>query len=593
MVEREASQGFEVSIPEDIARYRDLGLLDALLSDRTTGGNILWATSAYEHLGEGYTPVDPLTRELISGQGARIIRRRAQKAKNEKTALTRQHAEVFTPSWVCRLMIDHAENAWAQDVGFGGASNGWKRMVAATRLEITCGEAPFIANRYDAETGEPVALVERIGILDRKLALVSANIKTRKAWLKWMRIALESVYGYELQGDNLLIARINVLRTVEDFAGAAGFGPLSREELAVLCEVVAWNFWQMDGLTKCVPFGTSRKDREQKSLFDLMEGGAEEEVFGDCRIYDWKRDEPVEFAGIRKGSPMKFDYIIGNPPYQEDKKREGDRANPLYDKFMSGAYVLSDTVELITPARFLFDAGQTSKAWNRSMLDDEHLKVIAFWPSSQSVFPPPTDIKGGIAVTMRTANRIVGPIGSFEPNEYLAGILHKLEIVCSGPSQSFADIVSSQGVYQLTETFFTNHPYVYEKECIGRGTGKKLVSKTMEKMPEIFKVAPSEVGAPCVALIGKIGSKRERRYIDSRYIQANEWLDAYNVLLPEANGTGKFGEVLSAPTIGGPGTGHTDTFLSIGAFDSESEALACECYIKSKFVRALLGTKTI
>ena len=100
---------------------------------------------------------------------------------------------------------------------------------------------------------------------------------------------------------------------------------------------------------------------------------------------------------------MKFDFIIGNPPYQEDVQNEGDRANPIYDKFIDEAYKLADVVELIHPARFLFGAGQTSKKWNEKMLSDPHIRVLFYESKSSNVFQN-TDIKGGVAITLRNSN---------------------------------------------------------------------------------------------------------------------------------------------------------------------------------------------
>jgi 23S rRNA G2445 N2-methylase RlmL len=72
---------------------------------------------------------------------------------------------------------------------------------------------------------------------------------------------------------------------------------------------------------------------------------------------------------------FKFDVVIGNPPYQEESTGDGTQAPPIYHKFMEEAYKIADRVSFITPARFLYNAGATPKAWNKKMLEDEHLKV--------------------------------------------------------------------------------------------------------------------------------------------------------------------------------------------------------------------------
>lgn len=66
-----------------------------------------------------------------------------------------------------------------------------------------------------------------------------------------------------------------------------------------------------------------------------------------------------------------FDYIIGNPPYQDDYVGSNNQAKPVYNLFMDNAYKIADIVELITPARFLTQAGATPKEWNKKMLNDK------------------------------------------------------------------------------------------------------------------------------------------------------------------------------------------------------------------------------
>ncbi len=360
-----------IYIPEDIALLEQVGALEILLKDHSTGGNIVWATGGYALQGLEFEAQHQIQIEQITGDNAQNIRKRAQKAKDEKSVLTRKHAEVFTPTWICKYMIDEADAAWMEDVGYGNSANDWKKYVESPRLEITCGEAPYLVNRYDAETGEPVAIEKRIGMLDRKLQKITESTKTRQTWIKWAKVALQSIYGYEFQGDNLLIARVNSLMDINEHIVAAGYKGLTKEEWLELADVVSWNLWQMDGLTKCVPFGKPKPENVQLSLFDdLFSEQKDDDGRGFALVRNWESNEDIEFGCItRRGKQMKFDYIIGNPPYQEEQ--EGDNATfapPVYDKFMDGAYAVSDKVELITPARFLFNAGSTPKAWNKKCL---------------------------------------------------------------------------------------------------------------------------------------------------------------------------------------------------------------------------------
>lgn len=324
--DRENENESVLSIPADIAHFYRLGVLDTLLLDHTTGNNIVWATDTYEHRGEGFGAKDTIAAFRIIGPQGTPILRRAQKERVEQASLTKAHAEVFTPAWVCAMMIDHADQAWMKDQRVGDLGDSWRAYVNSPRLEITCGEAPYLANRYDAESGEAVPVEERIGILDRKLRLITAHTERRQDWMLWAYKAVKAVYGYEFQGDNLLIARINMVRSVEDHLAAAGHEPLREGELHRLADIVSWNLWQMDGLEDTIPFGHIKEDLVQASLFDEILEDEENTMEGTAAslIKNWKTGEDVEFRGVRGGRTMKFDYVIGNPPYQEES-RGGER----------------------------------------------------------------------------------------------------------------------------------------------------------------------------------------------------------------------------------------------------------------------------
>ncbi|MSS20617.1 Eco57I restriction-modification methylase domain-containing protein [Pseudoramibacter porci] len=280
---------------------------------------------------------------------------------------------------------------------------------------------------------------------------------------------------------------------------------------------------------------------------------------------------------------MKFDVVIGNPPYQESAKGESTRDEPIYHNFMNLAYELSDLVTLITPGRFLFNAGQTPKAWNKKMLNDPHLKVVMYEKDSSEIFPK-TDIKGGVVITLRDVNQDFGKIGTFTPYETLNAIVKK--VWADHKKKSLSEIVSSRGNYRFTEKFFDDYPDASKR--LGKGTGNMIVSNAFEKLPEVFDKEESE---NCYKFIGRINNRRVFRYIEKSYVQKNDYIDKYKVMLPEANGRGELGETLSSPLIGKPNEGATDTFISIGAFNSEKEAEALLKYIKTKFLRALLGVK--
>lgn len=280
----------------------------------------------------------------------------------------------------------------------------------------------------------------------------------------------------------------------------------------------------------------------------------------------------------------KFYAVVGNPPYQETMIGTSD--SPLYDSFMDEAYKTSDRVELITPGRFLFRAGKTSKEWNDKMLSDQHLKVLQYEPESSLIFPN-TSIKGGIAVTYRDANKEFGAIGIFtlypELKNFASKIIPHLE------QGRLTDIIYLQNRFNL-QTLYSDFPK--EKEKISsNGKERRIVSSAFDKL-SVFK--SQKETSDSVKILGLTGAnKRTYKWILRSYIEDNGNFELYKVVVPKANGKGEFGERLSNPTILEPYTGYTQSFIGIGSLKTYIEAQSTLKYIKTKFVRALLSTLKI
>ncbi len=392
----------QFDIQGDIAFLQWAGVLKQLLKDRTTSRHILWGTDAYGSRGPEYARDQEMEIGQIVGENLGLLKTRAQKAAEQQTERTRQHAEVFTPAWICRMMNDQADREWfgrenvfflpdgtpTERVDFKRKS--WKRYVDSKRLEITCGEAPYLVSRYDVSSGEPIPLDQRVGMLDRKLRVVNENTDTEADWLKWAFRAFEATYGYEFQGDNLLIARVNLMMTFAEALDARWHREPTGKEWQRLSRIVTWNIWQMDGLTYTLPYAKGHELIEQTDF--LLQFGfppIQDERQPACRVYLWRYlKASMAFQKIREGvDGMKFDFIIGNPPYQEDVVGDNKTfAAPIYDKFLDAAYQLASKVEMIHPARFLFNAGSTPKAWNKKMLDDPHFKILYYKRESSQVF---------------------------------------------------------------------------------------------------------------------------------------------------------------------------------------------------------------
>ena len=265
-------------------------VLTTLLRDHTTGKNIFWATHEYEALGSGYDYHSEILPELITGEHGMVIRPRVLKSKENQTDRSRDMAEVFTPSWICNAQNNLFENALPNDMT-------WQDYVRLTCMEITCGEAPYLVSRYDAATGESIPLAKRIGLLDRKLRLINDKTETKDEWLEWAQIAYQNTYGYEWQGDNLLLARESLLYTLIDYYQAK-FGERPAEEnILKIAEIISWNLWQMDGLKYGIP-GHDPTEQLGGGFMDMFYPPAPEERY--CRIFDWEEQEEVIYAKLIK-----------------------------------------------------------------------------------------------------------------------------------------------------------------------------------------------------------------------------------------------------------------------------------------------------
>lgn len=302
-------------------------VLETLLADRTTGGTIMWATDEYEVL--GHQPSDQMHPEDVMGPYSAVIRPRVAKAAERQAARTKGKAEVFTPSWLVNRMANDLDTAFfarrdafnvesedgigwqpVDEVSLKGAAGTWRQYVGLPILEITCGEAPFVCSRYDTTTGEMLDIVERVGILDRKLRVATENAPDYDTWWKQAKRALRNVYGYEWQGDSLLIARINVFMDVAEWMRFRWSRWPDARDAAYMAHVISWNFWQMDGLTDRVPdVSGTRADEglaicrvgqqlslfpdDQPSLFDRPQPPL-------CKVCDWDHDKAkVTFVSIK------------------------------------------------------------------------------------------------------------------------------------------------------------------------------------------------------------------------------------------------------------------------------------------------------
>lgn len=279
---------------------------------------------------------------------------------------------------------------------------------------------------------------------------------------------------------------------------------------------------------------------------------------------------------------MKFSAVVGNPPYQENSD-SSNRNEPIYHLFFDSAFTLSDIVSFITPGRFLFKAGQTPKEWIDKMLNDEHFRVVKYFSKSTDVFPN-VDIKGGVAISMRNLKENYGKIGIYTIYDELNTILKK---VTKASTNYLSEIVYSKSSYSFSPSMYEENPNLVGR--LTKGNENIIDAGIFSKMPEIFIDQPA-TDKEYVRILGRENNRRITKYIKKRYINPAKNFDAYKVFITGANGSGELGEVLSNPMVVEPMIGHTQTFMSIGNFATESEGIACLKYLKTKFARCLLGT---
>ena len=566
-----------IDISEEKLAMESADLLKILLKDRTTKKNIVWATHSYELLGKGFAPSDRITPSRVTGAYANLIQPRSEKSKYEQKDRTKIRAEVFTPTWLVEKQNGYVETELeALDL---------KDFIQVRWLEITCGEAPYMVTRYDTVTGEEIPLSERVGFVDRKIQRISREVSDEANFYEFVKEAYRASYGYEYQGDSLLLARENLLATFEDYYLAKTGTQPTIEQKKEIATIISYNVFQMDGLKKSSPYSAKQSPSQQLSLFsDELEVQEVEE--SKTQIKDWKKNKMIGFERLSsEESEMKFDVVIGNPPYQEEAQGTSTKDMPIYHKFISESYKISKKASLITPARFLSNAGGTPKTWNQQMLNNPHVKVSFFEQKSGNVFPG-TDIKGGVAVTYYDAEREFEPIEVFVPFIEMNSIRKK---VIKKNFESIDQFVTNRGSYRYSDLIYTDFP-----KLMSRVSDRRVASNAFEKLPELFFDIKPEDGNEYIKIYGRFNNERVYKWFRKDYVTCPSNFEKYKIILPKANGSGAIGEVLSTPVIGYPVIGYpvigyTETFISVGEFDSLDEAEACLKYIKSKFLRTMLG----
>lgn len=293
------------------------------------------------------------------------------------------------------------------------------------------------------------------------------------------------------------------------------------------------------------------------------------------------------------GNDVRFDVVVGNPPYQENdegKRADGSinaSASPLYHLFMDLAKNIAPIQTLIMPARWTTGAGKGLGNFKKEMLSDKHIKSFHMFTNSSEVFPN-TDIKGGVVyltrdisysgetkiVVISSTERIErfgyldkDKLGVFIPSEVLLSIYRKVASI-SNLNEDNIQSITSLKPYGLRTDFFVNQ----------RKYKLPSISETRNKDDDL-------------EIVGLFKGKRTLRYLNKDYPipTGTDTIYKFKVFIPYAYGAGEFGESIPGPIVGEKGMISTETFLRVGMFDTLDEALALRKYISTKFFRALVG----
>ncbi len=286
---------------------------------------------------------------------------------------------------------------------------------------------------------------------------------------------------------------------------------------------------------------------------------------------------------------MNFDAIIGNPPYQVMATGDANGSDPIYNLFIDVTQTFGTNITFLHPAKFLFNSGKTPKPWNKKMLNDEHFRIIHYWPNTSELFPS-IQLPGGIVISEWNKEKEFGKIDTFVPFEPLKTALKKVNEL----TQIRIDtIIYPAESYNFTQKLHDDNPKLAKR--LSKGHMFDLKSPVLEKLPDIFLEEKPNDESKYVQIYGRINGNRGCRWIKEDYLSVPDNFNYYKVFLPDSNGSGAIGEsdstqLIGEPFIGDPMTGATQTFLSIGKFTDKISAERCMSYIKSKFARAILGT---
>lgn len=568
-------------------------VLNKLLEDKTTGKRIIWATNSYSEYGTNCCDRYEISPGVLQGTTPIPLQPRAFKTLEAQQQRTKSKAEVFTPSWIVNKMVGHLDEEWFGRPDVFNKEDGqdwdtvpekieftdehsWQDYVDRSVLEITCGEAPFIVSRYNASTGDLIPIKDRIGILDRKLRVVTENTETEKDWIKWAKRAYESVYGYEYQGDNLLIGRVNLLMTFIDYYQASWDRLPDKNLLSAIVNIITWNFWQMDGLHGTVPLGVPQPLFEQLTLFGFEEETDEKAPL--CTVRKWRSKSTILYKEIeaKEGSEMadrKFDVVIGNPPYQQSVGNKTTQATPIYQKFVTEAEKIGSKIEMIIPTRWF--AGGMGLTVFRDEMKSKNIPSLNIFSNAKDCFPS-SSISGGVCYFyIDNANNSTDETLVVNHNK---GLINSM----SRPLNEFETIVRDNDAVRI----------IRKVKETNRATVQEIISPISP-----FGLSTKERGHVTKEIGDLIlHSSKGTSFINSSQVKKSQTLiNQYKVLISQTSSehagepdkSGMFKVLTNTLKTIGPGEVCTHSYIVAG-FSDENQAINFTNFLKTKFVRFLM-----
>lgn len=543
-----------------------LEALPNLLQDKTTKKNIVYASKSLARHGIEAT-CEITVEDVISNE---FIIPRFLKEDNIRNERVLTDAEVFTPAWLCALQCNIEDSDWLGcDDAFCSVNlktreytintdkirfpegKSWLDYIRLNRLELTCGEAPYLASRYDTAFGTEIKVSDRAGFLDRKLRVISENTYNEEEWIDCAGIALKHIYGFDCQGDNIVLARCNLLLDVLEHYCRRWGKDIPASAVKELANIISWNIIQMDGKTLCIP------DSEVP-----------------CAVWDWSSNCKRLFREIKESF---FNSCIGNPPYQELHKNSPKRKKSsfnLWETVFKNLYSRAARTNLLIPAKILFGINRTT-SFADWLTNSKHFRFEYIIPNkglfNEIVFLPFLSI--------------VSFDNSKEVEKRIPCLFSELEgLISRLPEGKFTE--------ELTTSGFNFNPFELNKEGFICGTDSRIHTNVLAKYPRLFSDIPSKDSYRI--LLRTSSGKRAWKYVDKKYVGYSRLINSFNILIPKIMDNREFLQdepidVLGVLELLRPKEICSETFRVFGSFESLKEAQNCYKYLSTKFVRAIVG----